>query len=485
MKKIEFGVIIASLGFVFGVLFAPLFGVGFPGLSFFISGSVFFSIFRRRRFAWVLLFISFSCLAIWRYQLWQEDSLASYNGQKVEMVGTVCAEPDRRGASQKIVLCFSQGKVLASTQLYPEYFYGDRLRLTGKLQAPEPIEDFRYDYYLARSGIYSLSYQPRLEKVGEGEGWNNVFFASLFRFKRKLFDIISRGLPEPEAGLAQALILGYKRTVSDANLEKFSIIGISHVIAISGTHITILSALAMKFLLSLKLRPRPAFYLAAIFLFLYVLLTGWQASAVRSLIMGLMALWTASFKKNSRIELALVLSAALMLLANPRLLRDDLGFQLSFLAMLALIYICPLGDYYLDKWFKGKKVKSLLSALNVTLAAQLVTAPVSLINFGRFSLIAPLSNVLILWTFAPLMALLLGALFLSGIIPFLSWFWFWPAYCLLRYQFLLTDILAQFPGAAWENSAWTWFEGWVYYLVLFLLVFVLYRFWFRPRKNSD
>jgi competence protein ComEC len=489
MKKYYKFIIWAALGFVLGILLAPPINWGTVSLYWFIIWLFLFLLFsfcRFNRLRPLFLFMAFFFLALWRYYLWQPDNLAQYNGRKVEMVGTICEEPDRRGGSQKILLCVAAGKVLISVGPYPEYFYGDKLSFGGTLKVPEAIEDFRYDYYLARYGIYSLSYQPDLKKIGEGGGLDNWFFRNLFHLKKKLFEIINQALPEPEAGLGNALILGYKRTVSDANLDKFSIIGISHMIAISGTHITMLAAMMMKLLLLFRLRKKRAFYLAVVLLFLYVLLTGWQASAVRSLIMGSLALGAACFGKSIQIELALAGSAFLMLLFNPTLLRDDLGFQLSFLAMLALIYIYPIGDYFGQKFFGKKKgVKLVWDVLNVTLAAQLATAPISLINFGRFSLIAPIANILVLWTFPFLMSALILALFLSAIIPLLNWVWFWPAYCLLRYQFMLTDILAKIPYAAVDNSNWNWGEGGVYYLILSLTTLFFYNRFVKIIEKSS
>ncbi|MEI7620042.1 MAG: ComEC/Rec2 family competence protein [Candidatus Falkowbacteria bacterium] len=485
MKKYRLIIIYSSLGFVVGILLAPLVNFGVFNLYLFILLLVLSLSFRLKRSRLVCLFLSFFFLAFWRYHLWVPSDLIKYNGQKVEMIGIVCEEPDRRTGNQKILLCVSGGKILISTNLYPEYYYGDNLSFRGTLKKPEAIEDFRYDYYLARYGIYSLSYQPYLKKIGESGELNNVFFRGLFNLKKKLFEIINKGMPEPEAGLGNALILGCKRTVSDANLDKFSIIGISHMIAISGTHITMLSAMVMKFLLLFRFRKKRAFYLSIILLFVYVLLTGWQASAVRSLIMGGMALWAACFGRDLKIELALVFSAFIMLLFNPTLLRDDLGFQLSFLAMIALIYIYPIGDYFGQKFLrKSKRLKLLWDVLNVTIASQLVTAPISLINFGRFSVIAPLANILVLWTFPFLMSALIGALFLSSVIPSLSWLCFWPSYCLLRYQFMMTDVLASIPSAAVNNSSWNWAWGWTYYLVLFLLTLFLYRKLVKIKKPA-
>ncbi len=264
MKQYSKFLIWTSLGFVVGILLAPLINWGVLSLYLFIIFLLLFLLFHRfNHLRLSFLFIAFLFVALWRYRLWIPSDLAKYNGQKVDLVGTVCEEPDRRSGNQKILLCLEGGKVLISTGLYPQYYYGDVLNFRGALKAPEPIEDFRYDYYLARYGIYSLSYQPYLQKVGEGGGLNNRFFRQLFNLKKYLFEIINHGMPEPEAGLGQALILGYKRTVSDAHLDQFSIIGISHMIAISGTHITMLSAMVMKFLLLFRWRRKRAFYLCA------------------------------------------------------------------------------------------------------------------------------------------------------------------------------------------------------------------------------
>ena len=191
--------------------------------------------------------------------------------------------------------------------------------------------------------------------------------------------------------------------------------------------------------------------------------------------MGLMALYVTCFEGSGEMSWTLFFSAFLMLLFNPRLLRDDLGFQLSYLAMLGLIFICPMLEEWGRRLCKRKKIKEIFDLLSVTVVSQIITAPISLISFHRFSVIAPMANVLILWTFSPFMLIIIFALFLTTIFPMFGFWFFWPSYCLLRYQFMMSDFLSSFKWSALESTAWSWRWGGVYYLILFLVVWLARR----------
>ncbi|MBN2854165.1 ComEC/Rec2 family competence protein, partial [Patescibacteria group bacterium] len=264
-----------------------------------------------------------------------ESEIAKHNGEKLSFKAFVCEEADLSYKSRRLTLCTGEngeaGKVLATTSLYPAYDYGDFLEVSGKLEAPEVFEGFDYPAYLARYDIYSLLYFPEL-KLSSG----NLNFAQ--QAKRKLLDfkqgarlILNQNLPEPEAGLASAMLFGYKRTLEKEDLEIFSLVGLRHLMAISGAHITIISSLLMNFLIFLGFSRRRSFFPIISFLFLYPLITGLASSAIRSAIMGFFGFSALYFKRPKSSVRALVFSASLMLIFNPLLLSRDLGFQLSFL----------------------------------------------------------------------------------------------------------------------------------------------------------
>jgi len=406
--------------------------------------------------------------------------VSQYNNRFVSLWGMICEEADTSVDNQKLTLCVRKivigkevldvrGRVLVSSKLYPKYNYGDYIIVRGFMNNPIRFPEFKYDRYLARYNIYSVIYYPRTEKVEGNLVFKERLMLSLFRFKWKLKESIDRNLPEPSAGLANALLLGYRRTVDRENLDMFSRVGLSHMIAISGSHITIMSAMVISFFMGLGLKRKKAMIFVWIFLLFYPLITGLQASAVRSAIMGAFGFLSIYSKKKIPIMSSLLFSASIMLLINPKLLRDDVGFQLSFLAILGIFYLYPIGERLVGKRIRNKGVKSLWDIVNLTLVSQIITMPILIINFNQLSLISPLANILVLWVFSPLLAFLIIALFLSAIVPSLSLFFFWPSYLLLQFIFIISHFLASFSWAATEITNFTWFEGILYYLGLLLV----------------
>ncbi len=402
-----------------------------------------------------------------------QQNLAYYNNRLATVTGRVCEESRTNIKSQQLTVC-ALGRVLVTTNLYPVYDYGDFVKVTGRLQTPMKIEGFDYGAYLARYDIYSVMYYPRIKKISGSLTKPQQAYRLLLDFKQRLRSIINSTLPEPEAGLANALLLGYRRLLSKADLQIFARVGLSHLIAISGTHIAILSALIINLFLVLGFRRRQTFIAVFIFLILYPIITGLGASAVRSAIMGSLALLAVYYKRSNSLIKALVFSATLMLIFNPRLLRDDLGFQLSFLALLGIIYIYPVLSLFTN-WLltkiklagRAKNIfKIILEILVLTLAVQITILPIMIINFKQLSLIAPLSNILVLWAFPPLLASLIGALILSALIPSGAVLWFSPAYLLLKFIFTVAYRLAQLNFAAVGYSNFNWYWGILYYAIL-------------------
>ena len=134
-----------------------------------------------------------------------------------------------------------------------------------------------------------------------------------------------------------------------------------------------------------------------------------------------------------------------MLYFNPRLLRYDAGFELSFLAALGLIYLAP----HFEKWFKKvPNFWSIRDSLTATVSAQIATFPVIFFVFGNFSLVAVLANVLVLPAIPP--AMLFGFLgSLGGVVSLkLGAALILPAHFLLSYQIWVIKTLSLLPFAS-------------------------------------
>jgi len=151
----------------------------------------------------------------------------------------------------------------------------------------------------------------------------------------------------------------------------------------------------------------------------------------------------------------LILAAAVMLIINPRLFRADVGFQLSFASLLGLIYLYPWFNEQVERLFRLDRLrpqaravfKPVLETVNLTIVSQIAIMPIALLNFDQLSLIAPLANVLVLWTFPLLLSALIVALALSAICPGLALL---SAHILLRFIFLVSRLLSVPSWAAWE-----------------------------------
>jgi len=414
-------------------------------------------------------------------------TISNYHNQAVSFLGQVCREADVSLFNRRLTICAGSSRILVTTSLYPVYDYGDWLEVKGLVQNPPVMEDFDYEAYLARYDIYSVMYYPNLSRVeGKLSGFQRLYSYLLF-CKQNIKKLIAKYLPEPEAGLASAILLGYRRSVIREDLDIFARSGLSHLIAISGAHIAILSALLVNLLLAVGLKRRQAVFSTIIFLCLYPVLTGLSASAVRSSIMGGLALIASLVGRPSSIIRAVVLVATLMLVFNPRLLRNDVGFQMSFLSLLGLIYIHPQFLSWFNKKLGGLSIVSLfLNGVSLTLSAQLAILPISLANFKQLSLISPVANILVVWAFAPLLVCLVMAIVASSIFPVGGLWWFFPAHLLLKFIFFIAQFLATPTWAAKEISGFGWLEGIIYYSVLIL--WLLRRrltsiFFLRQTKN--
>lgn len=416
------------------------------------------------------------------------SDLAFHNGEKITFQARVCEEADLSLYNRRLTLC-APGRVLVTTDLYPVYDYGDYLEVSGLLQTPPEFESFDYERYLARHDIYSIMYYPHLKLLTPLDSpLSQKMYAALLNFKQALRAIINRSLPEPEASLANALLLGYRRGLTKEANNIFARVGLSHIVAISGTHITILSALIVNFWLALGLKRRQAILLVIIFLATYPLLTGLSASAVRASLMGGLAFVAAFYQRLGSLHRALAFAAALMLAFNPLLLRADIGFQLSFLAILGIIYIYPGGEKLTQSLISAWRLKhdlrkifsAVFGAANLSIAAQIVTLPIVVINFRQLSLIAPLANVLLVWTLPWVLASLVGGLLLAVIFPGPDYLFFTPAYILLKTIFFLATYLSSFSWAAIAIEKFSYYLAVIYYLFLWGLVLIL-----RKKFNYD
>ncbi len=437
------------LCFILGVGLASFFVIDIWSLV--LVGGVGGLLFWPKLF-WRVLFLGIIMvgLGVWRYQLslpiTDDTKIWFYNGQQFNFQGLIINEPDVRIDHTKLTvesLNDISGKVLIKTALYPQYHYGDLLDINCSLKSPIAFDDFSYDRYLAKDNIYTVCYYPKISMISQRQG--NFALEKIFLFKTGLQEMINANLPEPQASLFSAIILGSRRSLPQDLLNSFNLTGTSHIISISGLHITILVAILLQTSIHLHIPRSYAFWLITVCLFGYLILIGAPPSAVRAAVMGWLTILAMNVGRLNQSVNALLLAAGVMLLFNPKILRDDIGFQLSFCAMLGLIYFLPAFEERfnnLSNWF------SLKTSLLMTVSAQLATLPLIIFYFGNWSLVAPLVNLLILPLLPYLMVSGFGVMGLSLIFPAVSQYLFWIVWLILTWLINIVEFFGSWFFAA-------------------------------------
>lgn len=395
-----------TASFILGIFLGSLITIVAPtAVLLFVSLSLITIVvlFRREQIVVKLgLCVLLLILGAWRYQSVQPSDTSVWvqslnEGSEVTLVGQIVGDPERVGEVLRLEVGSArgglrledgtelEGKVLVRTHRYPEYRYGDEIEVTGAPKTPPEFEDFSYRDYLATRGIYSLINFAQVRKLSSGNG--NRIYATLLNFRHLLEEKISLVLPEPESSLIAGVVLGVKRNLPENFYEALQKSGTLHVIVVSGTNIVyVITALlgASGFLR----RPVQIFF-AVLGVLAYAVMVGGGAAVWRATLMGLTVLLAAVLGRRRLAQEALFLSAATLLLANPMGLWQ-VGFQLSFAATAGIIFLQDLIEFRLQAL--PPKIRD---GLVTTVAAQIAVLPIITHNFQTFSLVSPLSNLLI------------------------------------------------------------------------------------------
>ncbi len=480
---------VSTLPFIMGIAsisFVPfLQGVSeFCYFGFFLIFLVILFLFRiNRRIKIAILIAIFLFLGLWRYAVSfkniEVNNLSYYNKQTVEIKGVIKSDIIQKNKNQKFELDIEQikisnvwqdtkAKVLVYADIYPQFNYGDELFLFCDLKTPESFEGFAYDRYLALHNIYSICYYPDIKKAAENQG--NYFFAFSYNLKNKIRSIIDRGLSEPESGLARAIILGDSKMINDDLRAGFSRSGISHIVAISGLHIAIIVGMIAFFLFKIGLSRNQVFYLTIIILVLFIVFVGMPVSAVRAGIMVAIAMYALKIGRTSKPERLVIFTVCVLMFINPKLFRDDIGFQLSFTAVLGIIYIFPIIKAWLEKIKITNKYK-IRDILGVTMAAQIATMPIAVYYFEVLPILGIIVNLFVLWVLPFLIGSIVVAIIIAFILKFFIVYVFFVPMIILDYIIIISSLVNKIPFAYIEIKISIAIVL-LYYFCLIMLIFL-------------
>lgn len=471
---------LSLLAFVVGV-FARSFFETKPFLAFALavfSLTILFVFYRSRNaLIFSSLLLSFA-LGLWRTEAFiSRAGNASLSGEKYHGSAIIAAEPQLKEDFQNVIVKIRNsegdpGALLALSRI-PDLSYGDEIKLDCALEIPQNKEaNFDYRMFLAKSGIFYVCKNTKIEKTGRNEG--NFLYRKLLALKKSLEKNVATAIPEPQSALANGMLFGGTAGLSEKVKEDFSRTGMTHIVAVSGFNVAIIAESLVAAGLFLGLWRNKAIWLAIFGIAVFVLMIGFPPSAVRAGVMGGVLLWAMKNGRLSDSVNAVVFSGAAMLFFNPLLLRWDIGFQLSFLATLGIVILSPLFE---NSFMKKHKALGLFEMVILAICAQIFVLPIIALNFQTFSAVSLLANVLVLP--AVPFSMLLG--FLAAVGGFvsapLSAVFAWLAYLSLRYETEVVGFLADFEWASVGVSGFGARLVVLYYLVLALAVY-----YFKKRK---
>ncbi len=300
----------------------------------------------------------------------------------------------------------------------------------------------------------------------------NSITSYLYQIKRQLVTVLEKTLGEPHAALAAGLVVGEKAALGKDLLNDFRIVGLIHIVVLSGYNITIVGD-ALRKLLSFL--PRVwGITIGGMGISLFGILVGGGATVVRSCFMAGVALSADLIRRDYSVIRALVFAGLIMIIQNPLILLHDPSFQLSFLATLGLILLASPIEKRLG--FIPEKF-GLRGIVASTLATQIFVSPFILYMMGQISIIGMVVNILVL-PFIPVTMLFVSLTGFLGMIYLpLGQIVAWGTYLLLSYELFMVGHFARLPFAAVHIPA---FSGW--WVVGFYLVFMISTILIRSKK---
>lgn len=267
--------------------------------------------------------------------------------------------------------------------------YGTKIKIEAEYTKPQEARNykgFNYKEYLKTKKIYGSFKVNKIEIIKENN--INIFMQYSNKIRNKIIETIKVILPEETEGLIIGILIGENSEISDQINENFRKSSLSHIVAISGSHITYI-ILGLSFILTKSKFPKKGIYILTInALILFMFITRFSPSVVRACIMGIIMLFSKVVYRKLDIFNSIAISLLIILINNPFAIRD-VGLQLSYVGTLGILFLNnPIKNFF--KKYINEKIAEIVST---TISAQIAILPITIINFNTISTMFIISNL--------------------------------------------------------------------------------------------
>ncbi|MEK7555085.1 MAG: ComEC/Rec2 family competence protein [Patescibacteria group bacterium] len=391
------------LFFLAGVLLASFSGVrtvtvGYGVIAAVVSAAIFFFSGEKRFIPISAAIIIGSSYYVFQGMLLERNTKIPFDEKMVARALVMRSSLNFEG-SQYLTVSLEDplhGKIRITVSRYPEYQYGDLVEIKGVPERPFGT----FARYLGKEGITGVMHFPELRLIETGKGF--LILRALSHAKEFSEHAMRSALPPEKAAFLAGITLGETGGFSREFKKKLQATGTSHIVALSGYNISVI--LGAAFLFFGVLGRKRAIFASGVTVCAFVVMTGAEASVVRAAIMAGVVVLAESSRRIYSFRNAIVVTAAIMVLINPKVLAWDVGFQLSFAAMMGIVLLKPaiLACFRIDPrpGFLGFRE----NFFN-TISAEIAVLPILLTSFGTFSVLGAVVNMLVLAAIPTAMAL--------------------------------------------------------------------------------
>ena len=423
----NFPLCILLLGMILGIIGQDLLNKIGIAMSLLLSGiavgGIYYCHFRLKKFLKETVFLAGMSLGILAYNIHYEPNDSKHYLHKLSpekaysLVGRIEHIKNRQVivALQPTETANYRGKlVLYLKDTLRENALGQAILFHSKLSpiaaAQNPYQ-FDYKRYMEHQGIYWQGYPtcyeikdaPCLSPFIKAKQLQGYLAATLSHYP----------FSKETVGVLKALVLGIRSDITPELYQQYINAGAVHILAISGLHIGIITYLLTLFISLVVPAYRKGVKIALLLVFLltYAAITGFSASVLRAVVMfGGYSIAYLAESRRARYD-SLLLSAFILLLCKPTFLFE-VGFQLSYMAVLSIALFLPLGEKYR---FENRFLNFLWDIIKVSIAAQIGVLPLSLYYFHQFAGLFLVTNVLILPILGIILSVGIGVVLLASI----------------------------------------------------------------------
>lgn len=356
-----------------------------------------------------------------------------------------------------------------------EIEYGNKIKLEGTYIKPSKSRNYRgFDYsnYLKTENIYgTIEQNGKIELIKEKN--INYLFINLYKVKNKIIKNINNKFPEETRGVFLGILLGDKSSIEEDVRQNFADSSLSHILAVSGTHISYVVICISVLFKKLKLNKNIRKVLTSLVLFMYLYLVDFSVSATRAVIMSTIVIMQMLFYRKQDTITTIAFSSIIILINNPYSILN-IGFLLSYGGTIGIIlFVNKISIESKEDFFQ--RFKSYLKDICiVTISAQTIIMPIIIYYFNTISFTFIISNIIA--------SLIIGPIIMIGLVIIAISFFKIPIISLIIrfYNILIVilvrtaDIISKIPMSKIYLKTPTTLEIIFYYSVVFLIALLIY-----------